>query len=135
MTEDFGLRDLPTLPPEKGYTQTPTGDVLVLDNRHASLTSSNGTNNRGLTCGRSGDLSGVAHGIVAKIGNHAAAPVFKERANTAPARPQQPQSCCVNLQENLFEKVPISATFFPRRDFGHGRFFSTSLRENRKCDG
>ena len=37
-------------------------------------------------------LNGVAHGMVAKIGNHAAARVVKERANTDLALPQHPQS-------------------------------------------
>ncbi len=57
---------------ERGYVQTPSGSVLVLDNPNASLTSLNGINNSGLMCGRSTDLSGVAHGIVAKIGHQAA---------------------------------------------------------------
>jgi hypothetical protein len=77
---------------EKGYVQTPNGDILVLDNPNASLTSLNGINNNNLMCGRSVDLNGVAHGIVAKIGNQAATPVVKERANTVTARPQHPQS-------------------------------------------
>lgn len=56
---------------ERGFWRAPDGTVLVLDNPNASLTSLNGINSRGLMCGRSEDLSGVAHGIIAKVVNGA----------------------------------------------------------------